>query len=566
MAYAVPQGARRALSVMAPPADVVDLGAYRAERRRREHMRPGQPWVADVLARVKRLEPIRDQWRGLLQECYELFLPQRNPYPTTVAGTKRGREVLDSTPCIALKRWASRKHQQLLPPQKKFAKLVPGIDTPKEQKDAFAEPLEQQTDILFAELAQSNFATEVHESILDAGISTGAFTITDGGDEMPLRFQSCPPDQLLLEEGPFGKVETIYRVHKLAKRVIEQQWPGFEFSAETLQAAAEKPDLEVEIIEACVRDAHVRRWDFACIERKAKHLGWHESLEELPWIVFGALKLSNETYRRGPAMDVLGDARTLQLAKDLVLRNAAIATAGVYTGVDDEVMDVWNVVLEPGAIIPVAQHESLKPLESARDFDISMLVIRELQQSIKEGMEVLDLGLITETPVRSATEVLKRDQEVAMDTGSSSARMQSELALPVVRLATYILARRGRMAPIAVDGREVDVEFQGPLARAQADEELLRASQFQELAAPYGEAALAAAVKPELIVRRIAERTGLWAETIRSDAEVRQLATQAAEVAQAVAAAQGVDLEGGQGAPPVAGDLGPAAQAGVLAA
>jgi hypothetical protein len=501
---------------------------------------------------VDGLEKLRVQWENTLQEAYELFLPQMNPFARTSEGAKLGMEVLDSTPTKGLKRWASRKHQALLPPQRKFARLVAGQDAAPEQKDLINKLLERENDVLFSELNQSNFATASHESLQDAAIHEGALTVQDSGEEVrPLRFTAYRPSEVLHEDGPFGDVENVYRVDKkMRAELIQRRWPGFQLSATTQQQMVNKPNLEVELIEATVFSADRQVWEFMVIERTVKHLGWHEIIPDSPWIIYGASKRSDESYRRGPALDALPTARTLNRVQELILRNAALSIAGAWTAEDDDVIDQWNLVIKAGVVIPVGRHESLKPLEMNRDFDVAQFIVKDLQEEVLDMMEART-AIPLDDKVHSPTEIIKREQESLQDTISSSARMQGELVRPVIRKAVGVLQRRGRLEPrMQLNGREVEIDLEGPLARAQDQDEILRAVGFFDAAAPFGEAALGMAVKSEVIVKRIAEKSGLWPEAIRTEAEVADLQRKGAELAQ-----QAFDQQQGGGAPAAPGQV-----------
>jgi len=497
-----------------------------AARQAQTSQKPTKEKIGELLKRIKTMMGERDKWAPHLRDAYDLFMPNRGAFKMHVAGAKRNTEVLDSTPVRTLRRWANRKQAQLMPANKEFARLVGGMDIPEEFKQQAAELLESQTDRLFAEINNSNLFDQVNEAMQDAGISTGAIHVADGGsDETPVRYTAVPIDELLLENGPTGQIENVFRTRKMTKEHIARNWP-----LGTIPDSVKDVDEKIEIVEGQVFNAVRGDFDYVVIALKAEHLIWHEVMAEKEWVVFRAGKSTGETYGRGPALDALPDARTLQRVEELVLRNAALAIAGVYTAADDDVLNVWNVTLAPGAIIPVARHDSLKPLESAHDFSVADLIRKELQESIEETMEAVAFGP-PEGGVRSATEILKVDQQIAEDTGASSARLQHELVDPVVRLTVARLIRRARMAPFRLDNRQVAVRFEGPLARAQDNEEILRATTFLEVTAGLDPNAVAAAVDLVAMARNMAKKTGVWAETVRSEEESDQIQRQAAEAA-----------------------------------
>ena len=501
--------------------------------------------VKPTLQRVVRLEEERAKWRPLLEAAYRLFLPQRDPFNPGMTGSQKGGQVLTSTPSRALKKFASRTQQGSLPSNRMWTRLRAGMDIPKAERDAANRFFEEQTEILFQHLNHSNLGTQAHEAILDMGISTGALLVQDGGAERSLRFTAVPPHELLIDEGPFGEIEDVFRTRRLKRRVIERNWPQFEYSSQAEQAVAgkkaeEKEEVELDIVEATIFAPATGIFQYLVIEKEAKHLGFGDEMEWSPWVIFRWSVAAGESYGRGPAMDALADARTLQRVKELVLQNAALAVAGVYTAVDDDVLDVWNISLEPGAVVPVGQHESLKALETSHNFDVAQLIIADLERSIMECMMALEMGAVDATPVKTATEWLMREQESAKDQGSNLGRVYSELVMPIVRKSTAILVKRGALAPFKVDGKEVDLDPDSPLSRAQDEEEILRVQTVLGVLAPFGMAVVDRALKIDVIARKIAQKGGVWAEAIRTEDEVGERLEQEQEAAGAALEA-GVD-------------------------
>jgi len=486
-----------------------------------------------LLDRVGKLDQQRQVWLSHIREVYDLFLPQRAPLFDAVKGGKRITQVFDSTPMRALKKFASRLHLTLVPPYRRFARLVPGRHVREDERHGLARELEQQTEVLFQYLSQSNLATEVHEAILDCGVSTGAMLIQPGPPEQPIRFRAVPPMELILDEGPGGSVEDVFRCRKLKARLLKREWSDYRFSTQTAQLASEKPETEVEIVEATVYDVGRRHWEYYVVERGQRHVAVYRTMRESPWIVFRWSVVSGEVYGRGPAMDALPDAKTANRVVELILRNAALAVAGVYKAMDDGVLNPWTVRLVPGGVIPVASPESLQPLQTSHDFRVSELVLADLRENILRTMLAQDLGPPNE-PQRTATELILRNQELMRDAGSSFGRLQQELVGKLIQKAVGILRDRGVLPPIVVDGREVDVEFEGPLARAQDEDDVMAFATFLEVAGALGPEPLHAALKADDAVAWVARKIGVSEELLRTAAERAALKAKIAEAAQAV--------------------------------
>ena len=74
------------------------------------------------------------------------------------------------------------------------------------------------------------------------------------------------------------------------------------------------------------------------------------------------MKASNERYGRGPVLYALPDIKTLNKVVELTLKNASISIGGVFTAVDDGVLNPQTISIVPGAVIGVSSNEVLAVL------------------------------------------------------------------------------------------------------------------------------------------------------------------------------------------------------------
>ena len=250
---------------------------------------------------------------------------------------------------------------------------------------------------------------------------------------------------------------------------------------------------------------------------------------------------------RGPVMSALPDIRTLNKVKELVLKNAALAVSGVWTGRDDGVMNPNNVKIIPGTVIGVAanagpQGPSLQALKSGADFNVAQLVINDLVMSIKRIM--LDESLPPDTAsARSATEIIERMKELAQNLGSAFGRLIDEVMIPLVEITMYALDEAGVVKfPLRINGREVKVTPVAPLAMAQhldeVDTIVNYAMMMAQLFGPEGQVAL----NESKAIDFVGDRMGVPAEIRRNETEraekVEELQAQIAAAAKAAGQAQ----------------------------
>jgi len=495
--------------------------------------------VGSIIKRYETAKAHRGAWEAHWKECYEYALPQREVFNQHASGAKKNTRIYDSTALIATQRFASRLQSTLVPPFKKWAKLAAGTAVPKERQTKIDAQLETTTDTLFSYINNSNLATEANEAFLDLAVGTGALLLEEGEGEDLLRFKAVPLKQLIIEDGPGGTVENVFRDHSVAARDIERIWPKGKASEAVKKMMQEKPDELVHIIEATIWDDKEKQYSFVVIESATKHVVFEDYFEQSPWIVFRWSKVAGERYGRGPIMTALPDIKTANEVVKFVLKNAEKEIAGVYTAVDDGVLNPWTINVAPGAIVPVGQQGSLQPLVSGGNFNVSELILGDLRDSIRKALYHDQLGAVT-GPTKSATEISIRQQELMSDIGSSFGRLQIEFINKLIKRAYYILERNKKVAPIKVGGQVVEIKVISPLAQQQDMDEVTKLGQFVQFAGMVGPEAMQIGLDLEAFPEHIAQLLGVDKTLIRDKEErdaLKAQMQQAAMAQQAVEAA-----------------------------
>ncbi len=502
---------------------------------------------------IKRFEQAKTEaqlWFEQSREAYEYVLPQRNILNWHAPGQKKIERIYDSTPIFAARTFASRIQSLLMPSGRNWGRLVAGSMVPKDDRRRIDSQLEEITDTVFRYLRASNVATEVNESLLDLSIGTGPLLLQDGGDEQPLQFKSQPLANVYIEAGPWGSVRTVFREREVALRNLSQEWPAAQWSDLTMAAAVKDGGKKVVIIEGMVFDPARQVYHNVVIELKQEHLAQVLTDEVASWMVPRWMVVANEVYGRGPAMAGLPDIKTLNDIKKLIMQNAAISVAGMWKGTDDGIFNPNTVVLGPGAIIPLAQMDNMEPLERAGDFQVGDIVLKDLQDAVRKHFLAQDAGGAVDGPVKSATEWILRTQELERDAGPSFGRLGTELVVPIVSKVVDILRRRGLIPDIRLDGREVSFRFEGPLAQAQDQDDVMTLQNFLEIGNALGPELMMQGIKMEDVPKYLADKLGVPASLVRDDAERAKLAEQ---VQEAAAMAQGGgEVPGAPGQAPAA--------------
>lgn len=512
-------------------------------------------------------------WRDLRESAYELALPHRNPYHSSGAANAKGKQqpgarkmnrVFDSTLMTSTVRFANRLQSELVPPFQRWGKLVPGAFIPDQHKPEIQKQLDNFTDAVFAAISVSNFDTAINEFFLDLSIGTGVMMVMDGDgdDDVPVNFVCVPQSQVALEEGPHGAINGLFRQHSMKARLIEETWEGFKINLPDgfQKDVLDNPEKDLDLIEATYWDNKEKVWYYDVIlqgptqkrsQTKQAHRLIEHQYDESPWIVARWVKVAGEVEGRGPVLYALPDAKTLNKLKELVLMNASIAVSGVWTAVDDGVLNPNLVRIQPGAVIPVARNggalgASLQSLTTGADFNVASIIGDELVQSIKQIM--LDDQLPPETgAVRSATEIIARMKQLQADIGSPFGRLMTELLRPLIQKILAVLSRKKIIAlqpgqRLKVTGGTVDIQLQSPLAQAQNLADVQSAVQWVQIVQTLGQEAFLLGVNVEDFPAWLADKMGVDGKLVRSE-EQRQ---QAMQMVGALSAQQGGALPAGQ--------------------
>jgi len=482
--------------------------------------------VDDIIKRAEVAQRKKDLFEDLYRDAYEFALPQRQLYgywEGNSVGNKKMARVFDSTAINSTQRFANRLQSGIFPPQRKWCRLEPGQDIPVDRKVQAQSVLDVYNEKMFAVIKQSNFDIAIGEFLLDLSVGTACMLVQPGDDVAPINFIPVPMFLVSYEEGANGQVDKVYRRMRMKGESITQQWKDAELPESMKQRIQDKPTDDVELLEATIYDAERGDWCYHVLDKTTKEEIVYRRMKSSPWVISRYMKVAGEIYGRGPLITALPDIKTLNKTLELVLKNASLAVAGVYTAADDGVLNPQTVKLAPGAIIPVArnggpQGESLRPLPRAGDFNVSQIVINDLRQNIKRVL--LDESLPPDNmSARSATEVVERMKELAQNLGSAFGRLINETMVPLVSRILQVMDERGLIdLPLRVNGLEVKVAPVAPLAMAQNMEEVNSVVQFMQLTQQLGnEGALA--VKMGELIDYLGDKLGVPASLRTSAAE-----------------------------------------------
>jgi hypothetical protein len=103
--------------------------------------------VKQVLERFERAEARKQQWRNMIEQCYEFALPQRNlhagHWESGTAGQSKMDRVFDSTAINSTQRFSNRIQSTMFPPYRHWCRLKSGDDVPADSRETMDLALER---------------------------------------------------------------------------------------------------------------------------------------------------------------------------------------------------------------------------------------------------------------------------------------------------------------------------------------------------------------------------------------------------------------------------------------
>ena len=368
--------------------------------------------------------------------------------------------------------------------------------------------------------------------------------------------------EVALELGPTGTDGGTYRKFEIQVGMIEATWPDVRMTDDLLEAKKNDPSKKFRLLECLYIDFDTEQifYDILLIGQGDTHERIVErDLRRNPYVIGRMMRAANEANGRGPVLDALPDAKTINKLVELTLKNATLAVSGVYTVVDDGVVNPENVKISPLSFIPVARNSghpagpSIAPLGRSGDFDVSYLEQQRLVDAIKKTMMDNELPPLTGQP-RTAAEIISRIRQFADDQGATFGRITRDVVAPLWANTDDILTHDWGILepivgpegePLALDGESLTIKVTSPLAQQQNLNEVESLTQAIEISrALFGPQATAMNYKMEEIPAWIGRKLGVDEDLINDDV-TRQKGFDAA--AQAVAEVEGNNPGAGLG-------------------
>lgn len=384
---------------------------------------------------------IREPWLKRWDDARRYTIPTTD----TDAAT-----LFDGTAADAVDNLAASIYTLLTPPESLWINLT-------RESDMSPDP-EIATNALRANLNDSNFYTTVHQCYMDLCIyGTACLFMAENpiGAASAFSFTAIPMQDIAILEN------AVFHTTSMTANEIATAYPTWTPS-DTLRKKMESDiDAKFRVVQSLVGLDFIAWLD---IDSGPEILNTGH-FDTNPYLIFRWNLCSGELYGRGPVLRALPDIKTANKVVELVLKNATIAVSGIWQADDDGVINLQNINLTPGAIIPKAVGSSgLTPLTCGANFDVSQLVLSDLRDRIRHTLLADRLGLISDRDM-TATEVLARNADMMRVLGATYGRLLHEFIRPLCERGLQILSRRGVIEPISLHS-DAELKYLAPIAIA----------------------------------------------------------------------------------------------------
>ena len=295
----------------------------------------------------------------------------------------------------------------------------------------------------------------------------------------------------------------------------------------------DKPDEEIEILHVVIpredRDktkVDNKNMPFASIyiDMQSSQMLSESGFQEFPYIVPRYLKATGETMGRSPAMVALPDVKMLNLMSKTIIQAAQKQIDPPLLVPDDGFL--LPIRTQPGGLnfFRSGSRDTITPLNTGANIPIGINMEEQRRGAIRSAFFV-DQLLTGGGPNMTATEILQRREEQLRVIGPALDRLKNEMLRPLIDRVFALMLREDMLqqAPEILQGRDIDIEYISPLARAQKSSSLNSTMKALEILLPLAQVLpVGDHIDPDGLVRHVTESLGVPKTTLKSTAEVQQ--------------------------------------------
>ncbi|TCR64687.1 portal protein [Bosea sp. BK604] len=432
-----------------------------------------------------------------LREGYFFTAPQRcRDVTSTTSPTDRGRETDMSELQISLgmqlaQDFATEMLNTFTPEVIEWAQQKAGIDIEdEEQRGALETQIAEQTTVIMEAMKASNLYAALSLAYMpDLALGTVGLWIDDLRPSEPIVNQAVPLREIEVNIGPYGEIDDRFIVRHTRYRHLPALLRGVDLPADIEKKIKDKPG------ERCILSwGWWRLWD------KDSDVYWQAVIRVGEKVVADA-ELRGEgscplivgrfnpdtifSFGQGPALQALPDLRRLDETEALKIENADFQIHPPFIYADDGVMN-FETGIEPGMGYKARpwQHVPVEKLSFEGNVSFAEFETQRIEQGIRKLFFADYPEQIGKTPP-TAEQWLDEMQRAKRRIGTPGKIFFKEVPAEIFKRFKFLLAARGVIEDIKVDGKTVALTPYDPTEQAQEFQEVQIALRVLEAARNY---------------------------------------------------------------------------------
>lgn len=497
----------------------------------------------EILDYYGRLRSGRANFETLWQD-YADNVRGRRDFISQTPGRERMALIYDATAMQASDMLASGLHNFLTNTATEWFKVQPEDDRLLRYDEVvlWFDEVQRAMNAAFSR-PEANFVPTMHEVYIDLVDFATAGMFIEAVPGQPVFFQAMPLPQLFVAESPRGKIDTVFRLHRMTNRQAVEKFEGRVPGAQ--KAVEKEPEATREYLHLVhprddpARGNRTRRglpWRSVYVDVEDASIVDKGGFREMPFLVSRWEKEAGETYGRGPGIRALPDAKMSNKVSKTLIKGMEKAVDPPLMVSDDGVILPLRAV--PGGVITVRPNilggDPIKPLPIQGNLPLGMQFLEMRQKNI-QGAYMHDLLQIFRQPFQTATQVLEITERAMALLSPVVGRLQVEILEPMIERVFGTSLRQGRFpaAPPPLQGTEIRVEYVSPVQRSQRLSEVRSIVETLAIIQGLAEADPSVADNLDLdeATRLIVRGNGAPAALLRSERKVREVRKAQAQIA-----------------------------------
>lgn len=500
-----------------------------------------------IIKNLVNLKSTRQDFDTLYQELHNRFYVESSNIIEQKNKGAKLHALLDSTALDCADVMASGLANYLTPNTAKWLYLEHQDRTLREEKD-IKQWMQDTSDEVLSVLAGSNFYDQMPLFYKASGVYGTAVMFCEKDEEDGVRFYTIP-------------IKNTYIVEDARERPCEF-YLLFEYTAEEAYSRFGK-NISDEIKEALTTGRNEdKKYNFICyigkriyrdetkqdksnmpirmawVDEKTKQIVKEDGFLSMPCVAHRFYKRPQVVYGYSPAMKAMPYTRMMNAMSDTILRSAMKQTDPAIALPNDAFLGTPN--FNPRAINyyqrgKLNPKDEILPIGNYGNSNVGVETLEYYQKQIRDIMFYNTFQAFSElTKQMTVPEVMERISEKMTVLGPAVGRFMNDVLQPLIEKVVMILYESGKLPPMPetmMQNPSFEVKFVGRLVQSQ------RQSEINNIVNAIGIIGQVAQVKPEAldkinadeVVNTIANITGLPANIVLSDDEVRKLREQRAE-------------------------------------